>query len=59
MVAPVNVLDFAAECGANPDFLLTIDHVKAWEAKHGAINAGEWVVLRSDWDKRSHDENLF
>jgi kynurenine formamidase len=58
-ITPVNVLDFAAECGKNADFLLTIDHVKAWEAKHGAINAGEWVVLRSDWDKRSHDENLF
>ena len=26
---------------------------------YGAINAGEWVVLRSDWDKRAHDENLF
>jgi len=59
LVAPVNVLDFSAECAANPDFLLTIDHVKAWEAQHGAINAGEWVVLRSDWDKRSHDEALF
>lgn len=58
-VAPVNVLHFSAECAANPDFLLTIDHVKAWEAKHGAINAGEWVVLRSDWDKRAHDEALF
>ena len=59
LVAPVNVLDFAKECGENPDFLLTIDHVKAWEAKHGEIKAGEWVVLRSDWDKRAHDENLF
>lgn len=59
LVAPVNVLDFSKECGADPDFLLTIDHVKAWEATHGAINAGEWVVLRSDWDKRAHDENLF
>lgn len=59
LVAPVNVLDFSAECVADPDFLLTIDHVKAWEAKHGAIGKGEWVVLRSDWDKRAHDENLF
>jgi isatin hydrolase len=33
--------------------------VQDWEAKHGPINAGEWVVLRSDWDKRAHDENLF
>ena len=47
---------FRRNAPANPDFLLTIDHVKAWEAKHGAINAGEWVVLRSDWDSRAHDE---
>ncbi len=59
LVAPVNVLDFSAECASNPDFLLTIDHVKAWEAKHGPIGKGEWVVLRSDWDNRAHDENLF
>ena len=59
VVAPVNVLDFSAECAANADFLLTVDHITAWEAKHGPINAGEWVVLRSDWDQRAHDEGLF
>lgn len=59
LIAPVNVLDFSAECAANPDFLLTIDHVKAWEATHGPIGAGEWVVLRSDWDARAHDEAAF
>ncbi|MBE2276469.1 MAG: cyclase family protein [Rhodobacteraceae bacterium] len=59
VVAPVNVLDFAEECAADPDFLLTIDHVKAWEAEHGEIEAGEWVVLRSDWDRRADDEAMF
>jgi kynurenine formamidase len=59
LIAPVNVLDFSAECAVNPDFLLTIEDVKAWEARHGAIKAGEWVVLRSDWDKRAHDEAAF
>jgi kynurenine formamidase len=59
LVAPVNVLDFSAECAANPDFLLTIDHVKAWEAEHGPISEGEWVVLRSDWDKFAGSEDKF
>jgi kynurenine formamidase len=59
LVAPANVLDFSAECAADPGFLLTIDHVTAWEAQHGAIKPGEWVVLRSGWDKRAHDEALF
>ena len=59
LIAPVNVLDFSAECAENPDFLLEVDHIKAWEAEHGAIGAGEWVVLRSDWDKRAGSEAEF
>ncbi|WP_323040911.1 cyclase family protein [Gemmobacter sp.] len=59
LVAPVNVLDFSKEAAENNDFLLTIDHVKAWEAKHGEIGKDEWVVMRSDWDKRNHDEALY
>lgn len=58
-VAPLNVIDCSAETAANPDFLLDAAGVKAWEAKHGAIGAGEWVVMRSDWDKRVHDEALY
>ncbi|KAG1648219.1 hypothetical protein GQR58_030015 [Nymphon striatum] len=42
-----------------PDFLLTADLVKAWEAEHGEINAGEWVVMRTDWDSRANDEAAF
>ena len=59
LIAPVNVIDCAAECAANPDFLLTAELIQAWEEMHGAINAGEWVVLRSDWDKRAGDEAAF
>ena len=59
LIAPVNVLDFSAECGADPDFLLTIEDVKVWEGRHGEIKAGEWVVLRSDWDKRADNEAAF
>ena len=59
LVAPVNVLDFSRECAENNDFLLTVDHVKAWEAEHGEIGAGEWVVLRSDWDRFADDEDRF
>lgn len=58
-VAPVNVVDCSAETAANADFLLTADGVRAWEATHGAIRPGEWVVMRTDWDKRNHSEQLF
>ena len=59
LIAPVNVIDCSKMASEDPDFLLTADDVKAWEAEHGEINPGEWVVMRTDWDKRSHDEELF
>jgi isatin hydrolase len=59
VVAPVNVIDCSTEAAEDPDFLLTAEHVKKWEAEHGEIRAGEWVVMRSDWDRRAHDEAQF
>ena len=59
IVAAVNVIDCSVQAADDPDFLLTPQHVMDWEATHGGINPGEWVVMRTDWDKRSHDEELF
>ena len=59
LIAPVNVIDCSSEAAKDPDFLLTPEYVKAWEAKHGDIGPGEWVLMRTDWDKRAHDEELF
>lgn len=58
-VAPVNVIDCSQEAAKNPDFLLTVDHIKAWEQMHGDINPGEWVVMRTDWSKRNGSEAEF
>lgn len=55
LIAPAVVLDFAAECSADADFLLTADHIKAWENRNGRIPAGAWVLFRSDWSKRDVD----
>lgn len=59
LIAPVNVIDCSIESAENEDFLLTADLVRAWEAEHGEINAGEWVVMRTDWDKRAGEEASF
>jgi kynurenine formamidase len=58
-VAPLNVIDCSKEAEANNDFLLTVDHIKTWEARHGAINKGEWVAMRTDWYKRNDSEAKF
>lgn len=58
-IGPVNVIDCSREAAENPDYLLTPEAVQAWEAAHGPIGRDEWVVMRTDWDKRAHDEALF
>ena len=58
-VAPVCVIDCSKQVKKNPDFLLTVEHVKAWEAEHGQIEKGSWVVMRSDWYKRNGNEQEF
>ena len=59
VIAPANVFDCSQQSAADSDFLLTVEMVKAWESQHGEIGPGEWVLMRSDWDSRSHDEELF
>ena len=39
----------SAKSAADPDFLLTPERIEAWEAEHGRIPAGAWVLLRTDW----------
>ena len=50
---PACVLDFSKEVAAEEDFILTADHIRAWEAEHGDIPADHWVLFRTDWSKRS------
>ncbi|HYN89213.1 MAG TPA: cyclase family protein [Ardenticatenaceae bacterium] len=57
-VGPACVIDVADEVAANPDFLLMPEHILAWEERHGRIKAGAWVLLRTDWSKRT-DPNEF
>jgi kynurenine formamidase len=52
-IAPAAVIDCSAEATANADFTLEIAHITAWEKRHGRIAKGAWVLLRTDWSKRS------
>jgi len=58
-VAPVNVIDCSKETAENPDFLLTAERVKEWEAEHGEIEEGSWVVMRTDWWPRNRSREEF
>ena len=64
-IAPQNflgaavVVDASAEVAANPDWLLTVEFLQAWEKEHGRIPAGAWVLFRTDWSKRMSDPASF
>lgn len=55
MILPLVVIDVHQEVARNPDYTLTLDRVKKWEADHGAIPVGAFVALRTDWSKRWPD----
>jgi kynurenine formamidase len=59
LVAPAVVLDFSDEVAKNPDFLLEIDHIRAWTREHGDLPDGGWLLYRTGWDTRSHDQAQF
>jgi kynurenine formamidase len=59
LVGPAVVIDKSAESAADPNFLLTVEHIAAFEAEHGAIPDGTWVLLRTGWDARAHDQDEF
>ncbi|RMF86937.1 MAG: cyclase family protein [Nitrospinota bacterium] len=55
MIMPLVVIDVHEKVAQNPDYTLTMDDVKAWEAKHGPIPEGAFVAMRTDWSKRWPD----
>src|SRR5690606_38371521 len=59
LIAPAAVLDFSAEAARDPDFLLEIDHVLAWEKEHGPLPEGGWLLYRTGWDARGDDPDRF
>lgn len=56
LVAPVAVIDVSAQVAANPDHLVEVEHIKAWEAEHGPLPEGGWLFVRTGWDTRTTQE---
>ncbi len=57
-IGPACVFDVSREVAANEDFLLTPEHVAAWEKQHGRIPKDSWVLLRTDWSKRTDAQSF-
>ena len=56
---PAVVLDFTKETEADPDFLVDVAHLVAWQEEHGAFPANAWLLFRTGWDQYGHDQHAF
>ncbi len=59
LIGPAVVIDKVAEARKNPDYLLTIDDIRAFERQRGALPKGSWLLYRTGWDERATDQKAF
>jgi kynurenine formamidase len=59
LLAPAVVVDRSADCAADPDFLLQVEHLEQWQAEHGPLPDGGWLLYRTGWDARSAEQAAF
>ena len=56
LVGPAVVVDVADRVAENPDFLLEVADLEAWQAAHGPLPKDGWLLLRTGWDARAHGQ---
>lgn len=59
LMGPAVVIDVSAKATADPDYRLTAEDVRAWEAKHGPVPQGAIVMLRTGWGQRWPDRKRY
>ena len=59
LIAPAVIIDQSARCAQNPDYLLEVEDIQAWEREHGPLPRGGWLLYRTGWDTRAQDEASF
>lgn len=55
-IRPAAVLDFSSQVAADPDYLLTVQDVQAWQATYGALPDGGWLIYRTGWSANTGDQ---
>ena len=59
LIGPAVVLNFSAEAAQDPDFLIEVEHITAWEAEHGPLPENGWLLFRTGWDQYAQDQEAF
>jgi kynurenine formamidase len=59
LVGPVAVVDKTEQVAADPGYLLSASDLDAYEAEHGQIAPGSWLIFQTGWGARAQDETAF
>jgi kynurenine formamidase len=59
LIVPAAVVDISARAASNPDAVVTVDDVRAFERRHGRIPRGAVVCMYSGWEARVGSEAAY
>lgn len=59
LVGPAVVIDRSAQADADPDYLLTVEDLEDFEAEHGSLPDGGWLLYKTNWSHRAGSAETF
>jgi kynurenine formamidase len=59
LLGPAVVLDVSEACARDPDHLISLEDVQAFERDHGSLPDSGWLLIRTGWDLRYGDERSY
>ncbi|MFH7026702.1 MAG: cyclase family protein [Heteroscytonema crispum UTEX LB 1556] len=59
LIVPAVVIDICDQAAVNPDYVLTVADILAWEEKYGQIPVGSVVLLNTGWQEKWFDKKAF
>ena len=59
LVGPAVVIDKVDAVAQDPDYLLDVPDLEAWQSEHGALPASSWLLFRTGWSRFGDDPAAF
>ena len=59
LIGPAVVIDRAKEAADDPDYLLDVPDLEAWQARNGDLPRSGWLLFRTGWSSRGDDPAAF
>lgn len=59
LVGPAAVIDRSDEVAEDPDYLLEVDDIRAWEDEHGPLPDDGWLLFRTGWSAHATSQEEF